>query len=547
MLRLSALLSGCDLKNRFPGLVVSMPKTLLAGTDAFEEFLDANALRDYAFDELNYPALRARFLASPLPLGLEAKLRPSLSDEGRPLIVRSSSRYEDAADVPFSGVYESYVIPNSHPDPKIRLSQLIDATRLVWASLFSPDARAYRDQAGCDHRGESMALVIQELAGARRGRWFYPRLSGTAQSHNYYPLSYALPEDGLCMAALGLGAWVVEGGSVLRFCPKYPTMNASPPELAAEGAQRRFLALDMERTEPNLSLGENAALEELDIVEAEGTGVLDWLVSTWDHNDHRLVPGTAATGMRVMDLAPILKYDALPLAETVNAVLLECAREKGGPVEIEYALDVDPDTGLNTFYLLQVKPLTIAGGDVEIDPAEASSPSCFIASNKALGNGRMNGIRDIIWVDPNRFDRSKTKDIAVEIATFNRQLSMLGRAYLLVGPGRWGTRDPWLGIPVTFPEIAGVAVIVETEIPGFSVDFSFGSHFLHNVTSLHKGYLAVPTQEGNTIDWPWLTSLPREREGAYCSCTALDGGLEVFLDGKHGKGLVRKPLGAAPK
>jgi hypothetical protein len=523
-----------------------MPRTLVVCVDAFRRFLDAPPIgyagptpREVAVSAASYEELRERFLRSPLPVPVVDALRGFLPARGRPVIARSSSLYEDASGEPFSGIYESYAIPNDHPDDEVRLAQLVDAVRLVYASMFSPDARAYRCAASCGEEDEAMAVAVQELVGSRRGRWFYPTLSGTAQSYNFYPISYAAPEDGLCVAALGLGTYVVEGGAAHRFCPRYPALNAEAPELAGAGSQRRFCALDMERPEPDLLKGESAALEDLDVSEAEGTGALDLVASTWDQDDARLVPGTAREGTRILDFAPLLKYDALPFAPAISESLRAFQEATEGPVEIEYALDRDPDSGDETLYLLQVKRLARSGsGGVDLEILEREG--CLAVSDRAMGDGMIAGIEDVLWIDPERFDRSRSREAADQVAALDKELGAEGRRYILVGPGRWGTRDPWLGVPVVYPQIAHAKAIVETEMPGISVDFSFGSHFLRNVAERGIGYLAVPERSESSMDWAALRALPRERELGFCAVSRLPGPFEIAMDGRRGRAVVRK-------
>jgi hypothetical protein len=528
-----------------PGLSVAMPRTAILGVDGFEEFLKERGAREALrlegeLTEGDYGALRASFLRVPMPAGLVRRLDEFLPERGRPLIARSSSLLEDSEGEPFSGVYESYAIPNAHPDRVVRLAQLCDAVKLVFASLFSPGASAYREAANCKPEDEAMAVIVQELVGASRGRWFYPLLSGTAQSFNYYPLAYAMPEDGLCAAALGLGSYVVEGGAAHRFCPRYPALNASPPEMAGDESQKTFRALDMEREEPDLSKGESAALEELELAEAEGHSALGLVASTWDRDDGRLVPGTARDGPRILDLAPILKYDAFPFAPAMEAALKAGELATGGPIELEYALDLDPSSGERTLYLLQLKRLARAGGGGGVDLEDLDGEGCFVVSERAMGDGRIGGIRDVVWVDLGRFDRARSREAAEEIAVLDKELAALGRPYILIGPGRWGSRDPWLGLPVAYPQIAHARAIVETEMPGLSVDFSFGSHFLRNVSGRGIGYLAVPSRGKSLVDWEWLGSRPRERELAYCARARLEEPLEILMDGRRGRALVRK-------
>jgi hypothetical protein len=545
-------LDGVALRDSTPGLLIDAPRTAIIGVEVFEEFVRGRDLRAaacaaYAEGEEGYQGryalLREAFLEAPLPDGISGALADFMPEAGKPLIARSSSLLEDSEGEPFSGIYESYAIPNSLPHPAARLEQLLDAVRLVYASLFSPDAMAYR--ASCSRRrgfaaqaAESMAVVVQELVGSRRGRWYYPAVSGTAESLNYYPLSYAEPEDGLGVAALGLGSYVVEGGASHRFCPRYPALDAAPPELAGQGSQRLFRALDLELTRPELRQGESASLADLDIAEAEGTDALGLSASTWDMADGRLVPGTGRPGMRVLDFAPLLKHGALPFADAIAQSLAAAEAATGGPVELEYALDRSFPGGPETLFLLQLKRIRRSGGSgVELESLEAEGR--LVASDSAMGDGRIEGVRDIVIVEPARFDRERSAAAAEELAAMDRELAGLGRRYLLVGPGRWGSRDPRLGVPVSYPQIANAAVIVETEMPGLSVDFSFGSHFLRNVAGRGIGYLAVPERGGGVVEWEALAALPRAQVGVYCSWIRLEAELVILLDGRRGRALVR--------
>ena len=450
--------------------------------------------------------------------------------------------------VPFSGIYDTYVIPNAHPDAERRLSQLCDAIRLIYASLFSRKARDYFDAASYKIEEERMAIVVQELVGSRRGRYFYPHISGTAQSFNYYPVSYVKPEEGLCVAALGLGSYVVEGGPSHQFCPKWPKLDIIAPARAREASQRIFRAVDMERLEPELARGEDAALADLDISEAESDPAFSLIASTFDIENDRTVPGIGARGPRFIDLANILKNDALPFAQAIDMVLDIGARSMATPVEIEYALNLDEASGKPALYLLQLKPLIRGEARIEIDLDKVQASDCFIVSERSMGNGRETGLCDIVWVDPERFDRAATRDIASEIESLDRALGREGRHYILVGPGRWGTRDPWLGVPVVFSQISRARIIVEADLPGFHVDSSLGSHFFHNVTSMNIGYLTVPAHEGAArVDWAWLSSFEPEQRTAHCVWTRLPKPVEALMDGRRSQSIIRKRCAPSDK
>ena len=311
---IKSLLENLDFGRYIPDLAIKIPRTAFIGIDEFERFLESNSLWSSAFYGQPGEDFRRRFLAAPLPPALVQRLRRMLAVTDHPLAVRSSGLFEDMLMVPFSGIYDTYIIPNSDPDPEVRLSQLCDAVRLIYMSLFSSESRAYFDIARYNLEEERMAIIVQELVGSRRGRWFYPHISGTAQSFNYYPVSYLKPDDGLCVAALGLGSYVVEGGVAHRFCPKYPKLDVLSPEQVLQTSQRVFRALDMEMARPDLSAGEDATLAELPISEAEADPYFHSLVSTWDIEDARFVPGVRARGPRILDFADILKHESIPFA-----------------------------------------------------------------------------------------------------------------------------------------------------------------------------------------------------------------------------------------
>jgi hypothetical protein len=555
ILFIRSLLDNLDFARYLGDLDVRVPRSAFVGIDEFESFLESNGLWSYAFYDArpsDYAELKERFLAAPLDPGFARRLGSFIAAVDAPLAVRSSGLFEDMLMVPFSGVYDTYIIPNCDPDPERRLSQLEAAIKLIYASLFSPGSRSYFELAKYNLEEERMAVVVQELVGSRHGRWFYPHASGIAQSFNYYPLSYARPEDGLCVAALGLGSYVVEGHPAHRFSPRYPKLESMPPSRLKSDSQRFFRALDMRSLadgeaagtacaeEALLARGQDAYLVDLELAEAEGDPAFPLLASTWDAENQRLVPGRAVSGMRVIDFSGILRYDALPLAPAIEMVLDLGFRSMGCPVEIEYALRLGAAGERAALYLLQIKPFLRSeeGPAMELD--ESRPGEIFIRSERSMGNGRDGTIRDIVWVEPSSFDRSATEAVAGEIAELDRELRSLGRRYLLIGPGRWGSRDRWLGLPVLFSQIANARLIVETEMPGLSVDFSLGSHFFHNVTTMNLGYLTVSSGAG-FVDWDWLSSLPVERRTAHCARARLEGALEIAMDGRKGRAIVRKP------
>lgn len=536
-----SLLENLDFSRYIKGIEIKIPRTAFIGIDEFENFLESHNLWASSFYGPQSEELRRTFLSIPLSRSLVSRLKNFLDVTDKPLAVRSSGLFEDMLMVPFSGIYDTYIIPNNHPDPEVRLNQLCDAIRLIYASLFSVEARSYFEIAGYNLEEERMAVVIQELVGSRRGDYYYPHISGVAQSYNYYPVSYTKPEDGLCVAALGLGTWVVGGGASHRFCPKYPKLDVLSPDQSLENTQRNFHVLDLGDSMPDLFAGEMASLSELPISKAAGDMKFPLLASTWDTEDLRFVPGDAGRGPKVIDLANILKHDALPFSEAVSMILDIGSRSMGTPVEIEYALNLDEPSGIPALYILQLKPLINIQDRVEVDISTLDRSSCFIYSDKTMGNGRDSGLGDIVWVDPAAFDRSRTVEMAAEIEELDTELKKQGKRYILIGPGRWGTRDRWLGIPVTFAQISRAKIIAEVDLRDFVVESSLGSHFFHNLTSMNIGYMKVSRGEGSFIDWDWLRSIPAERSTAHCRWTRVETPLDVKMDGRTSRAVVLKP------
>lgn len=542
-----SLLENLDFSQYLKGIRISMPNTVFIGIDEFERFLESNGLWNWAYYQDSAPDVRKVFVQKPLSPALVERLRRFLSVSKKPLAVRSSGLFEDMLMVPFSGVYDTYIIPNSHDDPEVRLGQLCTAIRLIYASLFTKEARAYFEAANYNLEEERMGVVIQELVGSHHDRYFYPHISGVAQSYNYYPVSYVKPEDGLCLAAIGLGTYVVGGGAAFRFCPRYPKLDILSPEHALESTQRYFHALDMANQIPDLLLGEMASLAEVPVQEAERDRRFSLMVSTWDASDQRFVPGISARGQRIVNFANILKYDAFPFAQAIAMILDIATRSMGTPVEIEYAVNFDEEGGEPTLYLLQLKPLIHVEDRVEIDPEAIRRQDCVLLSRNCMGNGRDLSIRRIVWVDPRTFTRADTVEIAAEIEVLDEIARREHFNYLLIGPGRWGTRDRWLGVPVSFSQISRASVIAEVDLPDFVVESSQGSHFFHNLTSMRIKYVKITHgQESDFIDWEWLYSTPVRERTKHCVLTELDSSMDMRFDGRTGFGAILKPVSGMP-
>jgi len=543
-----SLLDNIDFSQYVKGMRIAMPNTVFVGIDEFEHFLEMNALWAWAYYGNNTEAIPSVFMQKSLTPQLVERLRQFLSVSKKPLAVRSSGLFEDMLMVPFSGVYDTYIIPNNHPDAEIRLQQLCSAIKLIYASLFSKEARTYFEAANYNLEEERMAVVIQELVGSPHGSHFYPNAAGVAQSYNYYPVSYVKPDDGLCLAALGLGTYVVGGGAAYRFCPKYPKLDVLSPEHALESTQRIFHALSLENSQPDLLQGEMASLSELSVSAVEKDRYFPMIASTWDAADQRFVPGILTKGHRVIDFANMLKYEAYPFAQAIGMVLDIATRSMGTPVEIEYALNFDTPGEDPTLYLLQLKPLIHIDDRVEIDPTQIRREDCLMLSRTCMGNGRDFSVQAIVWVDPRAFQRDSTLEIAAEIEELDTIARKENFSYLLVGPGRWGTRDRWLGVPVSFSQISRAKAIAEVDLPDFVVESSQGSHFFHNLTTMRIKYMKVTQSSAEDfMNWPWLYSIPPRKRTKHCALTMFGSPIDIRFDGRSGIGAILKPAAPMPE
>jgi len=518
-----------------PSLNIRTPVTLVIGTDEFEIFMKKNNLYEYVFSSDNYDSVKDSFLNSNLSYNLEKKLRTILKVLKFPLAVRSSSSLEDSTAHPFSGIFATYIIPNNHPDLNVRIKQLMDAIKLVYASVYSDHAKSYFEAVNFRIEDERMAIVLQELVGNPFDHYYYPHISGTAQSYNYYPFSHMKPEDGFAVIAVGLGQYVMEGEKAYRFSPKYPDSDINTPKELLKSTQVNFYALNMRNEELlELKTGENATLCNLEISEAEKHGTINHSVSVYDINNDRIFPGLDTYGPRILNFANILKYDHIPLAKAIELVLDVGKEAMGSPIEIEFAVDLNKDENSRaTFYLLQIKPLVGSAEDYQIDEQKLNKENIVLLAEKSMGNGKIDDIQDVIYVDPDKFDKTRTCEMVAEIDKLNYKMRQEGRKYVLIGPGRWGTRDRFIGIPVAWPQISNAKVIVEVSLEDFPLDASLGSHFFHNVTSMNVGYFTVQHSSGkDIIDWEILKKQRVVNKTNFFNHIRFNDPLTIVMDGK---------------
>ncbi|HDR51030.1 MAG TPA: pyruvate, phosphate dikinase [Mariniphaga anaerophila] len=530
-----------DFQKLIPEMNIRIPATAVIGALEFDKFVETNNLYDDIYSLNDYESIRQHFLDSEFDNKIKDRLMQYVEKMTKPLAVRSSGLFEDSLLQPFSGVYATYLIPNNHPDIQVRYNQLETAVKLVYSSIFTESAQAYFDAIHYKIEEEKMAVVIQEVVGQNYNNKYYPTISGVAQSYNYYPISYMKPEDGFSVAAVGLGMYVVGGENSFRFCPKYPNINPTSIGDLLRDSQKSFYAIDLSVPDIDLvSGGEESGIRKFRIKEAEEDGTLEHAASTYSMENDDLIPGIQGKGPRIIDFANILKYKYLPLTDTLVLLLKLFKEAMGSPVEIEYAIDLDTkENGLPTFYLLQIKPLIRVEQQVDIDVRHFDQNGLFMYAERGMGNGIIEHVRDVVFVDPGTFDKTKTRQMAAEISKLNHYFDKEDKEYILVGPGRWGSRDPFTGIPVLWAHISKARVIVEMGLPNFPLDASLGSHFFHNVTSMNVGYFSVPHNATDArLNMDILRNQKLVNETEFIKHVEFKQPLTVLMNGKERRALI---------
>ncbi len=533
---MSALLQeDARIYEKFPNINIKIPKTLVICTDAFESFVNENYLRHLANEEFSDQEAASLFINASLPKSLVSDLEAFLSQVEYPLSIRSSSLLEDAQFQPYAGLYSTYMIPNNHEKQSQRLEHLMTAIKLVYASTYFEGPKAFSRSISNQPQEEAMAVILQELVGEGHGEFFYPAVSGVAQSHNFYPVSYMNQEDGIIHIALGMGKTVVEGGKTVRFSPKYPNMipQFSSVDDILTNAQRFFYALRMENYPEQLDFSLNSNLVKREIDDAESEYPVKLLASTYSPEEHRLRDSGYLPGPKILTFAHLLKYDLFPLPDLLSE-LLELARKGlGCPVEIEFSVNLTSDeTKKNEFCFLQMRPMAAEDERFEIKISDQELQAAFCRSKQALGNGKNDKIADIVYVKPEDFKKEATVQMASEVGKINASLVKEKRPYLLVGPGRWGTADRWLGIPVRWQDISGISAMIELRNKQLRADPSQGSHFFQNITSLGIPYVTVSEDDEDFFDWEWIASLATAQESSYLRHVRLDEPFTLKIDGK---------------
>ncbi|MBB4620942.1 CheY-like chemotaxis protein [Parabacteroides faecis] len=522
----------------------NIPKTVVICTDIFDEFMETNELLPVALSDADDETILKYFLRASLPASLIDDLMAFFDVVKSPIAVRSSSLLEDSHYQPFAGIYSTYMIPRL--DDKYEMLRLLsDAIKAVYASVFYRDSKGYMTATSNLIDQEKMAIVLQEVVGNRYNDHFYPTISGVARSLNFYPIGNEKAEDGIANIALGLGKYIVDGGQTLRFSPRHPhsILQMSSMDFALRETQTRFYALDLKNLAEQFSIDDSFNLLRLNLKDADADGSLKYIVSTYDPYDQIIRDGYYPGGRKILSFVNILQHDVFPLAKTLDELLRIGQEEMGRPVEIEFAVNVDPaNHDKATFYLLQIRPIVDNKEIMDEDLTQIENEETILSSTSVLGHGIVTDVQDIIYVKSGAFNSSNNQLIAYEIEKLNRRFTEEEKNYVLVGPGRWGSSDSWLGIPVKWPHISNARVIVECGLENYRVDPSQGTHFFQNLTSFGVGYFTInPFKGDGWFDEAYLNALPAVEDTEYLRHVRFDKPIVIKMDGKKSLGVVLKP------
>lgn len=539
---INSMLYNLNLSSYVPGINVKAPMTAVIGVDEYMNFIERNDLLEKIKTVSDYSAIQELFLKGSLRSRLKNRIRHILSNFDKPLAIRSSGLFEDSLQQPVAGIFQTYLLPNSNPDLNVRLNQVLDAIKLVYASVFSNESQTSIHGNNYSVDEERMGIVIQEVVGNTYEDYFYPHISGVAQSYNYYPYGHMKPEDGFAVIAVGLGKYVVDGEKAYRFSPAFPASENNTPKDQFKNSQLEFYAINLKKKELNLLEGDTAGLIRLDIDDAEDHGTLTHCASVYDVENDIVSPGLDKYGPRIVNFANILKYDHIPLAKTIRTVLEIIEEAMGSAVEIEFSVDLNrDDDGKSSFYILQIKPLVAGADDYNIDLDSIVPEDSLLISDKGMGNGLIEDIADVIFIDPDLFEKDMTPQIADKIAEINQRMHEEDKNYILIGPGRWGTRDKWIGIPVKWKDISRSKLIVETSYEDYPLEASSGSHFFHNVTSMNIGYCSVYHHSKEShIDYGTLKSQKLIEEDGAIKHVRFENPFTIKMDGKKRLVVVTK-------
>ncbi|MBK5245989.1 MAG: phosphoenolpyruvate synthase [Peptostreptococcaceae bacterium] len=537
------LIGKSGLQKKYPDVELKIPSSFVICSEVFEEFMTLNNLQEVAYNSINEEEIASKFMEAKLPPIILDNLNVLINEINYPIAVRSSSILEDSQVLPFAGIYKTYMLPNNNEDSEVRLKQLKDAVKLVYASVFFQSPKTYAQNADIRIEEGTMSVLIQELVGEKHGDLFYPAISGVAQTYNYYPYSYMEPEQGIVSLALGLGKAIVDGEKVFTFSPAYPKMNppfASPAEFM-ENTQSSFFTLDLSGSSKQLTIDDECTYRRIGFERAEKDKTLQLVASTYSAADSLIIESFSAKGPKLVNFAGILKHNSFPFVDIINDLFEISKNAFGTDVEIELAVNIPVDgKSKPEFYFLQIRPMVVGRESNEVKIGNYNSEDLICSSIKTMGNGSYKDIYDIIYIDPDNFDISKSNTIASEIGELNKFLKEEGRNCILMGFGRIGTSDSWLGIPLAWWQMSQAKIVVEADFGDPIVEPSLGSHFYHNLTSLKMGYFHIGGKkpEEEYINWSNLQSAQLVKETEYVKLVRYKNPLVIKIEGQSSKGVI---------
>lgn len=543
-----------NLKDKYENINILIPLTFVICSDVFEDFVEENGLYDFAMNTTDEAAIAKKFLQAELPEKIKKDLYKLIEKINKPLAVRSSSILEDSQTLPFAGIYNTYVIPNNDDDIEVRFKQLYDSIRLVYSSVFYNSPKQYAKNADLRIEEEKMAVIIQELVGRQHDRYFYPQISGVAQSYNFYPYSNMKPKDGTVSLALGFGKTIAEGGKVYRYCPAYPKKPPpySGPKEFLEKLQNTFYAIDMvdsqdvRKNNANINratINEESCYVRLPLSEVVKSSSFKYVASTYSAENDRIIDNINLPGPKIITFASVVKHNRIKMNDIIKEILSLGRQAFGCDVEIEFTVDFPKDESEpKKFYFLQVRPMVVGRESIQTKIEKSDLENAYAVSSHIIGNCVYEDIHDIIYVKPDKFDIKKTMDIAAEISEMNKILYQEERKCILIGFGRLGTFDRWLGIPLTWSQMSQARIVMEHESETLQAEPSLGSHFYHNLTSLNMGYFHIGKrrQEDDFVDWEKLDKEKVFKESEYVKLVRSDQPFIVKIDGNSSTGVIYK-------
>ncbi len=528
--------------SEFSDVLINIPRMVVLRTNIFDAFMSRNNLHEIANSDEPDEHIAMVFIDASLPAEILGDLRSLIENIRVPLAVRSSSLLEDAKHEPFAGIYATKMIPNNQPDPDQRFIVLREAIKFIYASTFFKASKDYFKVSSHSIQDEKMAVIIQEVVGQQYYDRFYPNFSGVARSYNFYPTGRSKPESGVVNLALGLGKTIVDGGLVWSYSPVSPKSGPpfGDPNYMMKNTQTTFWAVNMNPVTEFNPAKETEYLNHLSLTEADYDSTMKYIASTYDVSSQRIVLGVGVDGPRVINFAPLLSMNEFRFNDLIRRLLKVCEEASASPVEIEFAVSALENEQKIRFGFLQVRPMVVSEESIELDEKELFGENVLLASDRVMGNGVIENIYDVVYVKLNTFDKKDTLKIADEIDSVNRNLVADKKPYVLIGFGRWGSSDPWLGIPVEWGQIAAVKVIVESTLFGINVELSQGSHFFHNLTSFKVSYFSLTFDGEFRIDWRWLDEQTVVREMNFVKHIKLNKPLKIKVDGRKSRGVIKK-------